>query len=226
MVDILHRAIYTEKAAAELLRVPVGTLHYWLEGGVRGRHTYSPVIRERATGSKSVTWAEFIEAGLLREYRRNLHVPMAELRDFIVRLRTDFGVPYPLADRRPWTSGKHLVLAAQDASGLSPEYQLIAEAHNQPLLLPAADSFVRRVTWTEDVPASWRPDDFDDSPVIVDPTIRYGLPTVGGVRTEILWELAESGEEVEDLASMYELDATEVRRAIAYELATRAGRAA
>lgn len=226
VIDILQRPIYTERSAAELLRVPVATLHYWLEGGERRGHIYRPVIRENATGNNQVTWAEFVEAGLLREYRRNLHVPMAELRDFIVRLRDEFGVPYPLADRRPFTSGKHLVLAAQEASGLSPEYQLIAEVHNQPLLLPAADAFIRRVTWDEDVATAWRPDDFPDSPVIVNPEIRYGLPTVGGVRTEILWEMAESGDDVEDLAEMYGLEEALVRRAIAYELATRAGRAA
>jgi len=32
--------------------------------------TYKPVIRTEPTGSNRVTWAEFVEAGLLRQYRR------------------------------------------------------------------------------------------------------------------------------------------------------------
>ncbi len=33
-------------------------------------------------------------------------------------LRTDFDVPYPLADRRPWVSGRDLVYEAQERSRL------------------------------------------------------------------------------------------------------------
>jgi hypothetical protein len=40
-----------------------------------------------AVGVTPVTWAEFIEAGLLRMYRRDRSVLMAELRTFIDRLR-------------------------------------------------------------------------------------------------------------------------------------------
>ena len=64
-------------AGFEILQI---TLHYWLEGGTRRGRTYAPVVREQPTGSRAVTWAEFVEAGLLREYRRDLGIPMAELR--------------------------------------------------------------------------------------------------------------------------------------------------
>ena len=53
-----------------------------------------------------MTWAEFVEAGLLRSYRRDHEVPLRELRDFIDRLRDEFQVPYPLADRRPYVGNR------------------------------------------------------------------------------------------------------------------------
>ena len=94
--------MFSEAEAARLLRVPQRTLNYWLEGGkVRG-HSYRPVIRvEPRGGHTPVTWAEFVEAGLLREYRRKHRVPMAELRAFIDKMRHEFGIPYPLASERP-----------------------------------------------------------------------------------------------------------------------------
>ena len=49
---VLEREMYTEAAAARLLRVAPGTLHYWLEGGQRGDKVYQPVIRGTATGSR------------------------------------------------------------------------------------------------------------------------------------------------------------------------------
>lgn len=55
--------MYTEAAAAELLRVAPPTLRWWLEGRLP---RYRPVIRVEPTGSRVVTWAEFVEAGLLR----------------------------------------------------------------------------------------------------------------------------------------------------------------
>lgn len=79
--SVLDREMFTEAEAARLLRVPQRTLNYWLEGGeVRGR-VYRPVIRtEPRGGHAAVTWAEFVEAGLLREYRQTHRVPMGELR--------------------------------------------------------------------------------------------------------------------------------------------------
>lgn len=106
--------MYSEADAARLLRVPQSTLHYWLEGGERRGRTYRPVIRPEPRGERaSVSWAEFIEAGLLRTYRRDRHVPMAELRSFIDRLRDRYGIPYPLADRRPFVFDRRLVHEAQ-----------------------------------------------------------------------------------------------------------------
>lgn len=76
-VTILEREMYTEAAAARLLRVAPSTLHWWLEGRPP---RYRPVIRPEPTGSRHVTWAEFVEAGLLRSYRREHDVPLRELR--------------------------------------------------------------------------------------------------------------------------------------------------
>jgi hypothetical protein len=66
-VSILERELFSEAEAARPLRVAQGTLHYWLEGGTKRGKTYAPVIRSVPRTSRSVTWAEFVEAGLLRD---------------------------------------------------------------------------------------------------------------------------------------------------------------
>src|ERR1700733_14048085 len=69
-VNVLDREMFTEAEAARLLRVPQRTLNYWLEGGEYRGRIYRPVIRVDPRGGHAVvTWAEFVEAGLLREYR-------------------------------------------------------------------------------------------------------------------------------------------------------------
>jgi len=76
-ISVLDRELFSESEAARLLLLAQGTLHYWLEGGERRGRSYKPVIRVEPTGMRAVTWAEFVEAALLREYRRTRGMPMA-----------------------------------------------------------------------------------------------------------------------------------------------------
>jgi uncharacterized protein (DUF433 family) len=222
-ISVLEREMFSEAEAARLLRVPQSTLHYWLDGGDYRGKNYKPVIRVEPRGNRSVTWAEFVEAGLLREYRRTHRVPMAELRTFIDVLRERYDVPYPLAHRKPFISeGRQLVLEAQDESGLDAEYCLVAVTRGQLILTPPAEAFVERVTWEGDWASEWRPHDDPASPVRMAPTVRFGRPNVKGISTEVLWEHIDAGEDFEDVAEAFDLEVSDVRWALAYETSLRA----
>ena len=78
------------------------------------------------------------------------------------------------------------------------------------------------MTWGGDLAAGWRPHDDRLSPVRMDPEVRFGLPAIDGIRTEILWEHSESGETEEDIASEFDLPVASVRWAFAYETSARA----
>lgn len=222
MTSVLDREMYTEAEAARLLRIRQSTLHYWLEGAQGPKKEYKPILRDKPRGSRTVTWAEFVEAGFLREYRRTHNVPMAELRKFIELLRDKFGVPYPLADRRPFMSGKSLVFDAQTAAGLGVDYWMVTVAGNQLLLTTPADSFSRRVDWTDNIAVGYSPDANFDSPVRVQPDIRFGKPSIKGVSTEVIGEQHDAGEDAETIAEMYALEASDVAWALAYEFSVRA----
>jgi uncharacterized protein (DUF433 family) len=222
-LNVLEREMFSEAEAARLLGLSQSTLNYWLEGGVRRGKTYRPVIRTEPRGHRApVTWAEFIESGLLRQYRRAHQVPMAELRAFIDGLRRRLGVPYPLADRRPYVLAKQLVLEAQDEAGLDPEFCLVAEVRQQLVLTPPSESFFERVTWDGDVAAGWRPHADERSPVRMLPEVRFGRPAIAGVSTETLWEQVDSGEDIDVVAELFNLSIDDVRWALAYETSARA----
>jgi hypothetical protein len=93
--SVLDREMFSEAEASRILRVPQSTLHWWLNGGMYGNRKYRPVIRTEPTSGRSVTWAEFVESGLLREYRRTHKVALSELRIVIDRLRDEYGTPIP-----------------------------------------------------------------------------------------------------------------------------------
>ena len=79
------------------------------------------MIRPEPEGRRTVTWAEFVEAGLLSQYRAR-KVNLDEVRRFIVVLRETTGQAYPLARERPWTLNVRLLIEAQRASELPPDY--------------------------------------------------------------------------------------------------------
>lgn len=224
---VLDREMYTEAEAARLLRLSPSTLHYWLEGGHRRGRTYQPVIRPEPRGGRpDVTWAEFVEATLLKQYRRDANVPMRELRSFIDVLRRSIGVAYPLAHRRPFvTSGRALMMDAQRQADLPGDWWLVAEASDQLTLLSTADAFYRRVIWDDDVAGGWRVAG-EDSPVLIDPEVRFGRPQVAGISTEVLWEHNRAGEGDDEIAQAFGLGEAEVHWALAYELGNRTPRAA
>jgi hypothetical protein len=118
--SVLDREMFSEAEASRILRVPQSTLHWWLNGGRYGNRNYRPVIRTEPTGGRSVTWAEFVEAGLLREYRRTHEVALSELRIVIDRLRDEYGVPIPWrTTARSWVQAESSCLRCSKRQGLT-----------------------------------------------------------------------------------------------------------
>ena len=223
-VALLECEMCAETEAARLLGVAQSTLHYWLEGKTgRGGKVHRPVIRQEPKGpGAAVTWAEFVEAGLLRQYRRELQVPLPELRAFIELLRQRFDVPYPLADRRPYASGKALVLEAQEQAALPGDLWLVTVAGGSCCSRPPSESFLRRARWEGEVATGWRPHEDQDSVVLIDPAVRFGRPAVGGISTEVIWEHSQDGEDDDEIAEVYGLTPRDVAWALAYEKPRRA----
>ncbi len=222
-VTVLEREMYSEAEAARLLGVAQNTLNYWLEGDERSGRTYRPIIRLEPKGGRApVTWAEFVEAGWLREYRQSHRVPMTELRQFIDAIRSRSDIIYPLAHYQPFVADRDLLREAQDVTGLDPDYCLVAEVRNQLVLTAPAATFFRRVDWKDDIAGAYRPHDDERSPVRIDPELRFGKPSVRGVATEVIWEHDEDGAAAEEIAEDFSLKVDDVQWALAYELAQRA----
>jgi len=217
-VPILTRPVYGVSEAAGLLGLRPDRTRAWLDGyegrGVR----YPPVIRVESTGDDVVTWGEFVELGYLREYRRK-GVPLQRLRPVIDELRREFGTPYPLATAQPYIYGKDLVLELQRKNDIPRAIAIVVQSGQTIALADDAMRFFKKVEFE-------LPDDGDvrrlrpaglASPVVIDPLVRFGRPSVDGVATERLWELHDAGDSVEEIADGYYMTPEGVRAAVAYE---------
>jgi len=147
---------------------------------------------------------------------------MVELRRAIEILRDRLAVPYPLAHAKPFVgAGRKLLLEAQTEARVPGEYCLVAIAGGQQTLTPASESFYERVDWDGDLASGWRPAEDRKSPVRIRPYQRFGLPAIGGVKTETVWEHVDAGEDPHEVASELELTTEEVYWALAYETSAR-----
>ncbi len=217
-VSILERPVYGVAEAAGLLGLRPDRTRAWLDGYNRAGVFYDPVIRPEPTGDDVVTWGEFVELGYLREYRRK-GVPLQRLRPVIEELRQEFSTPYPLATARPYILGRELVLEVQERNDLPAPIAIVVRSGQELMLTEDVNRFFKKVEFDPpergDVrrihPAGRA------SPVVIDPLVRFGRPSVGGVSTERLWELFDAGETIDEIVVGYGLPDSDVRAAIAYE---------
>ena len=201
MVSLLDRPTYSLAEAARLLRISPSRLRWWLEGAVRGERHYPPVLRSEPTGNSQVSWGEFIEAAYLREYRR--HVPLQRLRPFREVLSREFDTPYPFAVSKPLIAGRELVSEMQKSLDVPEELWMVVGS-GQLMLSAAAETFCRRVEFDEVTYEAMRYVVMEAAePVYVNPRFSFGLPTVQGVRTEIIAELYLAGEPRSAIVDIY-----------------------
>ena len=212
------RLRYSLSDAALYLQVHVATLRWWLEGGRRGDRVYPPVLREEPAGVSELTWYEFIEAGWLREYRD--HLSLRRLRPLIMSLREEFGVLHPLATVQPFVAGRELVYRLQGELDIPQELWIVAGS-GQLVLTKQTKEFFTRVTFH---PPTGAAESFTlmkaDAPVVLDPGRAFGVPTIRGVRAEILGELYEAGEPEEFITEIYTdygITATDIKTAVDFE---------
>ena len=217
-ITVLKRPLYSTGEAADFLQLSRNTLKRWLEGATIGGREYPPVIRPEPTGSDTVTWAEFVEAGFLREYREH-GVSLQHMRPFIERARKRMRTPYPLAHFRPFIENRRLVYDLQMEVELERGLYLVRPGpqHDVFQLAPPVEQFLEKVEFApEGYVARFLPLG-PKSPVQIDPERSFGIPQIYGVRTELLAEAAAAGEPLGEIAEEWDLAANEVTAGLEWE---------
>jgi uncharacterized protein (DUF433 family) len=219
-----NSAAYTLNEAARYLRLPAATLRSWVLGRrypiAEGSGEFSPLIRPASQRPPLLSFANLIEAHVLRSLRTEHGVPVKALRGALAYAEKALGIerlllrPELRADAGRIFLDRYGELIELSASGQLAMRRLFEEH----LKRVEWDSFkfpVRLYPFLSAAAPS------GECPIVIDPRIAFGRPVVvrKAISTSAIAERVDAGETVDDIAADYDLGRSEIEQAVVYERA-------
>jgi uncharacterized protein (DUF433 family) len=220
--DMREVPAYGIPEAAGYLRIPVSTLRSWL----LGQHYtvgdapkfFKPVIEIANRKDRQLSFINLVEAFVLAGIRREHEIPLPKVRRAVDYLRRTFNTRRPLADEQFETDGVDLFVEKMGAIiGATQEGQI----QLREIILDRLQRVRRDPKGVPEkivlFPASARKTESAD--VVIDPRLSFGRPVLDGhgVRTAVLAERFDAGDNIELLAREYSVPPEAIQNAIRCE---------
>lgn len=219
--DLRAHPAYGIPEAAGYLRLPVSTLRAWLLGqhyrvGDQPKF-FKPVIEIADRKERQLSFINLVEAFVLAGIRREHEIPLPKVRKAVDYLRRSFDTKRPLADEQFETDGIDLFVEKMGSLiGATQEGQIqmreiirdrLKRVHRDPKGVPEKIVLFPARSKTE------------SADVVIDPRLSFGRPVLDrfGVRTAILAERFDAGDDIEVLAREYEAPPEAIQNAIRCE---------
>ncbi len=146
-------------------------------------------------------------------------VPLKSVRNARDYLATKFGAAYPFAEYKFKTDGKELIIDSESIDASIKDKLIVVSENGQFAWKEILQSLLREFEYPSDGDGPvvrWRVAG-NDEPIIIDPRISFGSPSVKGIPTWTLKERWASGESLHDIADDYKLKGAEVMAALRFE---------
>jgi uncharacterized protein (DUF433 family) len=175
-----------------------------------------PTLSNKDKGA-ALSYVQLIEVAVVAAFRRaNIKLPVIRnAREFA---KQKLGVDFPFAHLRFKTEGKHLLIDYKDVEGSKGAGKhLVADQWGQLEWDVVVGPLLREFDYEhEEIVVQWHVDGLD-SPIIIDPRLSFGTPTIKGTPTWIIAGRRHAGESNTMIADDFGLTIDEVKRAIEFE---------
>ena len=201
--------LYTAPEAAHLACVSSATVRNWLYGTEDRESLF------RASRAPMVSFLQLIEIVVAANFRKSERVSLARLRKAYMNAKEDLRLEYPFAYEQLEVVGGHIVRILHDRETTA-SYQAM-DAPSQ-WTLPGLVAGVRRqIRYERELAAQWYPVG-DGVPIVIDPRVTSGLPTIlgRGVTVQIIRKRFLAGQDMDFIAQDFELDKNVVEDAVRY----------
>ena len=208
--------MYTFREAGRLAHVSTTTVKNWLFGyTVKGR-VIPPLFP--SNDGDMVSFLQMIEIVVAGKFRKSTHgrgVSFRSVRDAYVRARESWGIEYPFAHLKLEGLGGHIIHFLREGE-MEPSFQSL-DAPAQWTLPGLVQDTIDQLYYDLDLAARWHPVG-KAIPIVVDPRISTGLPTITGrgVTVQAIRDRFKAGLRIEFIAEDYELDEDLVQTALQY----------
>lgn len=209
----LNAPAYQVAEAARYARTSQQTIGNWQK--LRGNKAGAISGRQ---AREALSYLQLIEVGVVAAMRKS-GISLRKIRQAREYLCAQFDTSYPFAHYRFKTDGKSLFMDYDQIVQREKEKLLALNEHGQLAWNEILSGLLQEFEYDTDIGTvlRWKVDGVD-SPVRLDPRIAFGAPNVNGIATWILRERWQSGENLEDISSDYELPADLVLSALRFEL--------
>ncbi len=210
--DVRDFPRYSISEAAFYVRIPVTTLHAWVQGQdyvtASGVHrTFRPLIALADKKHKLLSFYNLVEAHILRSTTER-GVPFQNVRKALDYVQETIPGPHPLLTHNFETSGKEIFV--QHLGGT-----INASQYGQRAMREILDKYLTLVPRdTSGLPLKVFP--INSRRLAIDPLFSSGKPIVRdrGVTASVLWGRKRSGESIPQIAKDYGMTEIEVKEAI------------
>lgn len=208
---------YTLKEAAELAGIAPQTVAGWFYGYPHSTGTRAvPVFPEGKERRSQLSYLQLVEVAFIATCRSR-GMSLKQLRTAREYLRTRLNTDHPFADSRLVVEGPHILAQAPGSDVL-----IAADLHGQVVWREFMAERFAQFEYSEGLALRWHPRGRNE-PIIVDPRLNFGAPTVEGtgIATESIRDAARAGESDAEIAEDFGIKSSQVRAALNFEAFSR-----
>ncbi|MBI4321352.1 MAG: DUF433 domain-containing protein [Chloroflexi bacterium] len=163
-----------------------------------------------------MSYLQLVEVAFVATFRQ-LGVPLQRIRKARDYLAQKFDSEHPFAEIRLKTEGHHVLLDLQE---VEPDADLgvlvVADKDGQEAWQGMVGERFAEFDYESGLAVRWYPEG-KSQPVVIDPRIYFGAPTVCGIPTWAIKGRYEAGESIDEIAADFELGDEQIVYALAFE---------
>lgn len=212
---------YTLPDAAKILRLDLSSLRRWIvayDSDVKsgGGKLAGPIAFWGHGLDRGINFSSLIELYTVAQLRA-LGVSMSKIRVAREELADRFDIEHPFATEGLLTDGEKLLFELKEPDE---ESVLSLDRSGQTSFKNIIREFCRRIDFeaSTELASRYWPEGRESS-VVVDPSRAFGRPIIAGtsIPTETISDLIDAGENVDDVANLYQLEPYQIDDARKFE---------
>ncbi len=177
---------------------------------------HSSAVLSAKDKGKPLSYLQLVEVAFVATFRE-LGVSLQKIRKAREYLAQKFDSEFPFAEIRLMTEGHHVLL---DLQSVEPDaelgYLILADQDGQEAWQSLISERFTQFDYEAGLAIRWYPQG-KGQPVVIDPRIYFGAPTVRGIPTWAIKGRYDAGESVDDIAMDFDLGKEQVQRALSFE---------